>query len=210
MTRDEIFKAMLNLVPQAERDAVNSPTTKPVYEACAQGLAVLSERSRRRRQAGYIAPHSLQTHPPAGFPVTTKLSLTVHRSGSTDLALWLSAGKGWKTASGLWELFGGGGILGMTEGDVLPDQQKDIVAFGSLGAGWQPLAWLTLKVQLDGHTAFYRDSDLAELGSGSVQAVMGGTLHVSGRTALDIGVAEDLVVKTAPDVVFHFALRHRF
>ena len=146
----------------------------------------------------------------ASLKLPTGDSGDLHGSGSTDLALWLSAGKGWKTASGLWELFGGGGILGMTEGDVLPDQQKDIVAFGSLGAGWQPLAWLTLKVQLDGHTAFYRDSDLAELGSGSVQAVMGGTLHVSGRTALDIGVAEDLVVKTAPDVVFHFALRHRF
>lgn len=90
MTRDEIFNAMLGLVPQAERDAVNSPTTKPVYEACAQGLAVLSERSRRRRQAGYIAPHSLQTHPPAGFPVTAKLELTLNRSGSTDLALYVA------------------------------------------------------------------------------------------------------------------------
>lgn len=146
----------------------------------------------------------------ASLKLPTGDSGELHGSGSTDLALWLSAGKGWKTASGLWELFGGGGILGMTEGDVLPDQQKNTVAFGSLGAGWQPLAWLTLKVQLDGHTAFYRDSDLVELGSGSVQAVMGGTLHVSEGTALDIGVAEDLAVRTAPDVVFHFALRHRF
>ena len=39
---------------------------------------------------------------------------------------------------------------------------------------------------------------------------MGGTLHFSDRTALDIGVSEDLVVKTAPDVVFNFALRHQF
>ena len=91
MTRDEIFRAMLGLIPQAERDAVNSPTTKPVYEACAQGLAVLSERSRRRRQASYIAPHSLQTHPPAGFPVTAKLALTLNRTGSTDRALYVAA-----------------------------------------------------------------------------------------------------------------------
>lgn len=131
-------------------------------------------------------------------------------SGSTDLALWLAVSQGWKTGIGAWELFGGAGLLGMTDGDVLPEQQRNLVAFGSAGAGWRPLQWLTLKVQFDGHTSFYRDSDLAELGSDSVQAVMGGTLHFSERTALDIGVAEDVIIKTSPDVVFHFALRHRF
>ena len=134
----------------------------------------------------------------------------LHGSGSTDLALWLTGSQGWKTGSGLWELFGGAGILGMTDGNVLPEQRENFVAFGSLGVGWRPLSWLSLKVQFDGHTAFYRDSDLVELGSNSVQAVMGGTLHFSERTALDIGIAEDLIVKTSPDVVFHFALRHRF
>lgn len=146
----------------------------------------------------------------ASLKLPTGDSGDLHGSGSTDLALWLSACQGWKTGSGLWELFGGAGILGMTDGDVLPEQQNNFVAFGSVGAGWRPLQWLTLKVQFDGHTAFFRDSDLVELGSNAVQAVMGGTLHFSERTALDIGVAEDLIVRTSPDVVFHFALRHRF
>lgn len=146
----------------------------------------------------------------ASLKVPTGDSNELHGSGSTDLALWLTASQDWKTTIGMWEIFGGGGILGMTTGNVLPDQQQNAVAFGSLGAGWHPLAWLTLKVQFDGHTAFYKDSDLVELSSGSVQIVMGGTLHFSDRTALDIGVSEDLVVKTAPDVVFHFALSHRF
>jgi hypothetical protein len=146
----------------------------------------------------------------ASLKLPTGDSGDLHGSGSTDLALWLTASRGWKTGSGLWELYGGAGILGMTDGDVLPDQQKNLAAFGSAGVGWHPLVWLTLKVQLDGHTAFYRDSDLVELDSASVQAVMGGTLHFSESTALDIGVAEDLVVRTAPDVVFHVALRHRF
>jgi hypothetical protein len=98
----------------------------------------------------------------------------------------------------------------MTDGDVLPDQQQNFVAFSSLGAGWSPISWLALKLQFDGHTAFYRDSDLVEPSSNSVQSVTGGMLAFSERTTLDIGVSEDLVVKTAPDVVFHFALRHRF
>jgi hypothetical protein len=146
----------------------------------------------------------------ASLKVPTGDSNVLHGSGSTDLALWLTGSQGWKTAGGLWAIYGGGGILGMTRGNVLPDQQQNAVAFGSLGAGWHPLAWLTLKVQFDGNTAFYKDSDLVELISGSVQVVMGGTLHFSDRTALDIGISEDLVVNTAPDVVFHFALRHQF
>jgi hypothetical protein len=156
------------------------------------------------------------TESPRALALRTSLKLPsgdsdeLHGSGSTDLALWLTASQGWKTTIGLWEIFGGGGVLGITKGNVLPDQQQNAVAFGSLGAGWHPLAWMTLKVQLDGHTAFYKDSDLVELSSDSVQIVTGGTLHFSDRTALDIGISEDLVVKTAPDVVFHFALRHRF
>ena len=146
----------------------------------------------------------------ASLKIPTGDSNVLHGSGSADLALWLTGSQGWKTAGGLWEIYGGGGILGMTRGNVLPDQQQNAVAFGSLGGGWRPLSWLTLKVQFDGSTAFYKDSDLVELSSGSVQVVMGGTLHFSDRTALDIGISEDLVVKTAPDVVFHFALRHLF
>jgi hypothetical protein len=146
----------------------------------------------------------------ASLKLPTGDSNELRGSGSTDLALWLAAGKGWKTGSGLWEIFGGVGALGMTESDVLPDQQRNVVAFGSIGAGWRPLSWLVLKVQFDGHTAFYKDSDLVELSSDSVQIVMGGSLVFSERTTLDIGVSEDLVVKTAPDVVFHFALSHRF
>ncbi len=146
----------------------------------------------------------------ASLKLPTGDSGNLRGSGSTDLALWLAASQGWKTGIGPWELFGGAGLLGMTDGDVLTEQQRNLVAFGSAGAGWRPLQWLTLKVQLDGHTSFYRDSDLSELGSDSVQAVMGGTLHFSERTALDIGVAEDVIIKTSPDVVFHFALRHRF
>lgn len=134
----------------------------------------------------------------------------LHGSGSTDAGLWVSGSQGWRTGSGLWEVFAGGGILGMTEGDVLPDQQRNAVFFGSLGAGWNPLPWLVLKVQFDGQTPFYKDSDLKELDSNSVQVITGGSLRLSERSALEIGVSEDLTVGTSPDVVFHFALSHAF
>jgi hypothetical protein len=46
--------------------------------------------------------------------------------------------------------------------------------------------------------------------SGSVQLVSGGTIGFSEKTFLDVGVSEDVWVDTAPDVVFHLALRSRF
>jgi hypothetical protein len=56
----------------------------------------------------------------------------------------------------------------------------------------------------------YRDSDLREINANSVQLIAGGTLYLSGRTSLDIGVGEDLAVGTAPDVSFYLTFRSRF
>jgi hypothetical protein len=132
-------------------------------------------------------------------------------SGSTDIALWLTGGSEARFEFGKWTTYGAAGMLYLTEGKVLPDQQKNWAGFGSLGLGWQtPLSWLALKVQADAHTPFYRDSELRELGAYSVQLIAGGTLYLSGQTSLDIGVGEDLAVATAPDVSFYLTLRNRF
>lgn len=87
MTRDELFTSLKALVPEAERDAIDSPDTKPVYEAAVAGLAAVSARRQRRAQAGFLLPHSLQTGEPASFDSPAKLHLTVERGGSLDLAL---------------------------------------------------------------------------------------------------------------------------
>jgi len=134
----------------------------------------------------------------------------LHGSGSTDLALWITAGDDYEVAIGCLALFGAAGIMGMTRGNILPDQQRNAVGFGSLGAGWSPARWLALKVQASGHTAFYKDSALRELNANSVQLTVGGTFAFTDSIALDLGITEDVIVKTAPDVVFHFALRGRF
>ena len=134
----------------------------------------------------------------------------LHGSGSTDLSLWITAGDDWKLAVGHFTLFGAAGIMGMTEGKVLQDQQRNWVGFGALGAGWSPRHWIAFKIQTNAHTSFYRNSELRELDAASAQLIVGGTLAFSDRTTLDIGVAEDIIINTAPDVVFHFALRTRF
>jgi len=100
-------------------------------------------------------------------------------------------------------------MLFLSNGDVIADQQNNLVGFGSIGVGWQALDSLNLKLQVDAHSAFYDDSELKEL-SESAQLLIGGTLAMTEATALDIAVGEDIVVDSAPDVVFHIALRHNF
>ena len=134
----------------------------------------------------------------------------LHGSGSTDLSLWITAGDDWKLAVGHFTLFGAAGMMGMTDGKVLQDRQRNWVGFGGLGVGWSPWRWIAFKIQTNAHTSFYRDSELREVNAASAQLIIGGTIAFSDKTTLDIGVVEDIIVKTAPDVVFHFALRRRF
>jgi hypothetical protein len=157
---------------------------------------------------GSEAPLAVALH--AGIKFPTGNSHRLFGSGSTDFALWITASDDFRLPLGHLTLYAAAGGLAMTDGDVIRDQQRNLVGFGSVGAGWSPLDWLALKAQFDGHTSFYGGSDLVEVNSGSVQFTGGGTFGLTRDTFLDVGVSEDLMVDTAPDVVFHFALRSRF
>lgn len=153
-------------------------------------------------------PRQVALHGSVKFP--TGASNRLFGSGSYDFALWLTASDDYRLSLGHLALYAAAGGLAMTDGEVLRDQQRTLVGFGSLGIGWSPLEWLALKIQADGHTSFYSGSDLVQVNDGSVQLTMGGTFGLTGSTFLDIGVSEDVMVDASPDVVFHFALRSRF
>lgn len=146
----------------------------------------------------------------ASIKLPTGDSNELHGSGSTDFALWLTASDDYKLPIGHFTLFGAAGGMAMTTGSVLPDQQRNLVGFGSLGFGWAPTEWIAFKVETSGHTPFYKESELRELANGALQLIIGGTLYFSPRTSLDIGVSEDIAVNTSPDVAFHLALRRLF
>jgi len=138
-------------------------------------------------------------------------SRELHGSGSTDLALWLTASDDYKLPSwlGHFTLFGAAGAMGMTSGDILRDQQRNVAGFFTFGFGWGPATWIALKAQVSGHTPFY-ESELRELGKDTLQLIVGGTLGFTEKTSLDIGVSEDVIVRTSPDVAFHLALKQLF
>ena len=145
----------------------------------------------------------------AGLKLPTGNAGKLHGSGGTDISLRLVYSDTKTFAAQNVTVFGALGGLIPGSGKVMQDVQRQYVTFGSFGLGWQACKRVSLKVQLDGHTPFY-NSSLDELGTISAQLVMGGSISLFGKTYLDLAVSEDVIVNTAPDVVFHLALRTTF
>lgn len=156
-------------------------------------------------------PNPCQVALRASVKLPTASSSNLRGSGSTDFALWLTAADDYRLpAMGHVTLFGAAGGMAMTDGAVLKEQQRNLVGYGTLGFGWGPARWIDFKAQVSGHTPFFKGSELRELGNPALQLIVGGTLHFSDKTSLDIGVSEDIAVDTSPDIALHLALRKRF
>jgi len=131
-------------------------------------------------------------------------------SGGTDVMLQLCGSMINYSEWGSLGLYGSIGGLAMSGSDVLRDQHNPFAGVGSLGIGWGPASWISFKVQLNGSTPMYHGSSLDELSKSPLLLITGGSLRLPGEYLLDIGVAEDVAVATAPDVSFHLGLSKRF
>ena len=143
----------------------------------------------------------------AGVELPTGDSDRLLGSGSWDFSLGLAACDFASLARWGFELHGGAGVLAMTDGDVLADFQEPFAGYGNLAVGWQLASWLVPRVQIDFHSPFFADTGMAPLDDWAVELVCGATVRLPGRFALDLAVAEDVAVNTAPDVVFHVGLK---
>ncbi|MBF0277651.1 MAG: DUF3187 family protein [SAR324 cluster bacterium] len=144
-----------------------------------------------------------------GLKLPTGNSETLHGSGGTDLYLSLNASD--KAIEILWPLnfFGGLGLLMTGNADILEKQQRHQIFFGNLGIGGHFGKWLDLKLQIDMHSPFF-NNPAQQLGVFSSQLIMGGTLNLPQKFFMDLAVSEDLIKDTAPDLLFHIAVRRLF
>lgn len=146
----------------------------------------------------------------AQLKLPTGNSDSLHGTGSTDLALFLTGATNRATEWGTLGVYGSAGGMFSSDGDLLSEQRENLIGFGSAGIGWSPTSWIAFKAQLDLNTAFYRDSSLDELSKTALMLTLGGTLQLADNYLLDIGLSEDLTVAAAPDVTFHLGLSARF
>ena len=128
-------------------------------------------------------------------------------SGSWDFSLGLAACDFASLARWNLELHGAAGVLALTEGDVLAEFQEPVAGYGNLSVGWRLASGLVPRVQVDVHSPLFADTGMAPLDDWAVELVCGATVRLPRRFALDLAVAEDVAVNTAPDVVFHVGLK---
>lgn len=123
-------------------------------------------------------------------------------SGATDVSLVLS---GRHRLGDRWSIFGQAAGTWLGDGDLLPDQQRSAAWSGMAGVSVQTWRGLSLKAQVDAHTAAY-DSDL-DFFSDAVVLTVGGDYRFASGWRLDLGVSEDIAVEHSPDVVFLLTLK---
>ncbi|MFW2374458.1 MAG: DUF3187 family protein [Gammaproteobacteria bacterium] len=136
----------------------------------------------------------------AGLELPTGNSDHLTGSGSVDVSFWLAMDKGF--INDRW-LYSNLGLLFISDGDILPGQQKHSIVFGNLGMQFQPWEMILLKAQLDMHSAFY-DSATKFLDH-VIQLTFGGSVLISDRHHIDIAVVEDIRPGTSPDVNFNIS-----
>lgn len=123
-------------------------------------------------------------------------------SGATDVSLILA---GERLLDKYWSWFGQASVTWLGEGDLLSYRQRSVVWSGLVGMSGRVWRGLSLKGQLDAHTAAF-DSDLDFLNEAIVFTV-GGEYRFASGWRMDLGVSEDLAVEHSADVVFLFGVK---
>ena len=116
-------------------------------------------------------------------------------SGATDVSAWIALNQ---KLTNSW-------VLNLNAGTVIPgsNDYKDIplsdnVFYGHLMLGWLASDSINLKLQLQGHTSYYKKSDLKILGD-TYLLTFGGTIKINQCNQLDIAMSEDIYVEASPD-----------
>ena len=143
-----------------------------------------------------------------GVKLPTGDSDEFHGSGGTDLSVGI--------AGDLEEVFSVAGLNGfyrahlnfIGEPDLLTDRYEDIVWQVSTGLGYPLTRAIEARVQAVARSALY-DSKIEILGQTSVWIMLGANIRLSDNYQLSLGIAEDVKVRSAPDVSFQLALRYR-
>lgn len=130
-------------------------------------------------------------------------------SGAADAALWVElADRAWLAALGTTVTMMAG-VTAPGDGDLLRARQRDLVASAHLGLHRPVGERLVLRAQLDGHSEVL-DTGIRALGGAALQGTLGATVLLARSWRLDLALSEDVVTKSAPDVVFLASLSRRW
>ncbi len=124
-------------------------------------------------------------------------------SGAADVTLAVAAEHRWDAR---WSAYAQIGVTWLGEGDLLPDQQRNLVWSGLAGMSWRIGPRLALKAQADAHSAAFTGTRLDMLGEALILSI-GADYRFASGWQLDLGFSEDVAVEASPDIVFIVGVR---
>ena len=107
-----------------------------------------------------------------------------------------------------WNTFSNIGLLIPGESADLSLETESHVWFGYLGLAWSVIPEVDLQIQLNGHTGFYKNTNM-RLFSSTYELIFGGTVHMGSCSDIDIAFSEDIKVGAAPDISLMVSWRSR-
>lgn len=127
---------------------------------------------------------------------------TLLGSNAVDLGVsW----QGTHTSESGWQTSAQVGVIALGDKGLLEAEARRAAAFGQVALAWPVSEHIVLKLQVDGHTAYY-ESPLSPLGKNAVMLGMGGSVVLGRQWQLDLMVSEDIAVEASPDVGLHMRL----
>ena len=130
-----------------------------------------------------------------------------HGSGGTDISVGIAGDWHSLFSEERLNAFYRAHVNYIGEPELLPDRYERFVWQLSTGLGYFLTRSFELRAQVVSRTANY-DSKIGTLGQNSLWLMFGANIRVASDYLLSVGVAEDIKVRSAPDVSFQLSLRY--
>jgi hypothetical protein len=105
-----------------------------------------------------------------------------------------------------WSISGQAAVTWLGDGEILSNQQNDLVWSAHSALAWQATRSIELVAQVDMHSAVFDNSQL-DFFREALVLTLGGNITVSPTWSIQLAVSEDIAVEHSPDVVFLVGVR---
>ncbi len=125
-------------------------------------------------------------------------------NGATDFSTWLALNQ---QLNQHWLINVNTGIVILGKDTFQGIPLTDHAFYGHIMLGWKTSNNINLKIQLQGHTSYYHQSQLKILG-GSYFLTLGGSIKMNPCNQLNLAMSQDINVGASPDVSLLISWRH--
>ncbi len=195
--------------PKGIRPFVENNQYDIQYGYQSQALFDLNEASTTLGDVQIAVAHSIIANSSAAMSLWGSLKLPtgdedkLSSNGAIDFSAWLALNQ--QLASD-WLINLNTGIVVLGSDNYKGIPLSDHAFYGHIMLGWLVSNNINLKLQLQGHSSYYDQSQLKILGD-TYFLTFGGTITINQCSQLDLAISEDIKVGASPDASFLISWR---